>query len=154
MDRRADPAPPARLLRQRKKLQRKRPSFRRVESWRYKRVKDSWRRARGIDSKTRRKKKSGVKSPTSGYRSPKAVRSLHPCGLKVAKVVNERDLEDFDPKKHAIVLDRRLGNRKKLPLYESIQARGFRIINPPKFAKEPVVEELPEEGLEEDEEGD
>ena len=55
-----------RLMELRKRMNKKRPSFRRVESWRYKRVKDSWRKARGIDSKTRKKKKSGVKSPTVG----------------------------------------------------------------------------------------
>jgi len=51
-----------RLIGLRKKINKKRPSFRRVESWRYKRVKDSWRKARGIDSRTRIKSKSGVKS--------------------------------------------------------------------------------------------
>ena len=46
-----------RLMELRKKMNKTRPSFRRVESWRYKRVKDPWRKARGIDSKTRKKKK-------------------------------------------------------------------------------------------------
>ena len=67
-----------RLMELRKEINKKRPSFRRVESWRYKRVKDSWRKARGIDSKTRKKKKLGVKSPTMGYRGPKKVRGIHP----------------------------------------------------------------------------
>ncbi|MHA2289706.1 MAG: eL32 family ribosomal protein, partial [Promethearchaeota archaeon] len=39
-----------RLHRIRKNLKRKRPNFRRYESWRYKRVPERWRRARGIDS--------------------------------------------------------------------------------------------------------
>ncbi|MBD3254485.1 MAG: 50S ribosomal protein L32e, partial [Candidatus Lokiarchaeota archaeon] len=55
------------LLELRKKMKKKRPKFRRVESWRYKRVKDSWRRAKGIDSQTRKKTKSGVKMPNVGY---------------------------------------------------------------------------------------
>ncbi|MFX1338225.1 MAG: eL32 family ribosomal protein [Promethearchaeota archaeon] len=46
-----------RLLEIRKNIKKKKPSFRRVESWRYIRVKDSWRKARGIDSQTRKKKK-------------------------------------------------------------------------------------------------
>ena len=60
-----------RLLEIRKRMKKKRPSFRRVESWRYVRVKDSWRKARGIDSQTRKKTKTGVRSPSVGYRSPK-----------------------------------------------------------------------------------
>ena len=70
-----------RLLELRKKMKAKRPSFRRVESWRYVRVKDPWRKARGIDSRTRIKSKSGVKSPSTGYRTPKKVRGLHPSCL-------------------------------------------------------------------------
>ena len=46
------------LIELRQKMKKKRPSFRRVESWRYKRVKDSWRKARGIDSQTRMKTKT------------------------------------------------------------------------------------------------
>jgi len=56
-----------RLLGIRKNMKKKKPSFRRVESWRYVRVKDPWRKARGIDSQSRMKNKSGVKSPSVGY---------------------------------------------------------------------------------------
>ena len=78
----------------RKKKKRKNPSFRRVESWRYKRVKDSWRKARGIDSKTRKKKISGVKSPSVGYRSPKKVRGLHPSGYEEKRIVTLDDIKN------------------------------------------------------------
>ena len=37
---------------------RKKPKFRRQESWRYKRVPDKWRRPHGIDSKMRKKVKN------------------------------------------------------------------------------------------------
>ncbi len=71
-----------RLLKLRKEIQKKKPSFRRIESWRYKRVNGGWRKARGIDSDTRQKLKSGVKSPNVGYRAPRKVRGLHPSGLQ------------------------------------------------------------------------
>jgi len=117
------------LLELRKKIKSKRPSFRRVESWRYKRVKDSWRKARGIDSKTREKRKSGVKSPSVGYRGPKAIRGLHPSGLEDVRVVNIEEVKNLNPKKHAIKISRRLGAKKRIALIDYAQERNFRILN-------------------------
>lgn len=117
------------LLKLRKKMKKKKPSFRRVESWRYKRVKDSWRKARGIDSQTRKKTKSGVKSPNVGYRTPKHIRGLHPSGYEEIRVITKNDLEGLNPKKHALKISSRLGVRKKIPLIDYAQSRGFKILN-------------------------
>lgn len=118
-----------RLMKLRKKLKKKRPSFRRVESWRHKRVKDSWRKARGIDSQTRMKTKSGVKSPNVGYRSPKAVRGLHPSGYEEVRVITKKDLEGLNPKKQALTISGRLGARKRMNLIDYAQKKGFKILN-------------------------
>jgi len=117
------------LMELRKKMKKKRPKFRRVESWRYKRVKDSWRKARGIDSQTRKKTKSGVKSPNVGYRTPKEVRGLHPSGYEEVRVITKKDLEGLNPKQHAIKISSRLGTRKRIPLIDYAQKRGFKILN-------------------------
>jgi large subunit ribosomal protein L32e len=113
----------------RKNMNRKRPSFRRVESWRYKRVKDSWRKARGIDSKTREKKKSGVKSPTIGYRGPKKVRSLHPSGYEEVRISTLDDLTNLNKNKHALKISGKLGAKKRIVLTDYCQKRGFKILN-------------------------
>jgi large subunit ribosomal protein L32e len=118
-----------RLMELRKKIDKKRPSFRRVESWRYKRVADSWRKARGIDSKTRKKKKSGVKSPTIGYRSPKKVRGLHPSGYREVLVSTIDDLKNLSKKKHALKISGKLGAKKRIVLTDYCQRRGFKILN-------------------------
>ena len=118
-----------RLLELRKLNKRKNPKFRRVESWRYKRVKDSWRKARGIDSQTRKKTKTGVKSPSVGYRSPKKVRGLHPSGYEEVRVTSIKDLKGLNNKKHAIKISGKIGARKRIPLVEYAQNRGFRILN-------------------------
>ena len=118
-----------RLLELRKIKKRKNPKFRRVESWRYKRVKDSWRKARGIDSQTRKKTKSGVKSPSVGYRGPKKIRGLHPSGYEEVRVTSIEDLEGLSNKKHAIKISGKLGTKKRIPLVEYAQNRGFRILN-------------------------
>lgn len=118
-----------RLLRIRKKIQKTKPSFRRIESWRYKRVHGGWRAAKGIDSDTRQKLKSGVKSPNVGYRSPKKVRGLHPSGLIEKNITNIDDLENLDPEIHGIMISARIGIKKRLQLVEDIQAKGFKVLN-------------------------
>lgn len=118
-----------RLMELRKNMNKKRPSFRRVESWRYKRVKDSWRKARGIDSKTRKKKKSGVKSPTIGYRGPKKVRGLHPSGYKEVRITTLDDLKKLNKNKHALKISGKLGVKKRITLTDYCQKRGFKILN-------------------------
>jgi len=118
-----------RLMELRKQKKRKNPKFRRVESWRYKRVKDSWRKARGIDSQTRKKTKSGVKSPSVGYRSPKKIRGLHPSGYEEVRVTSINDFKGLSNKRHAIKISGRLGTRKRIPLVEYAQNKGFKILN-------------------------
>lgn len=118
-----------RLMELRKNKKRKNPKFRRVESWRYKRVKDSWRKARGIDSQTRKKTKSGVKSPNVGYRSPKKVRGLHPSGYEEVRVTSIDDLKGLSNRKHVIKISGKLGTKKRISLIEYAQNRGFRILN-------------------------
>jgi large subunit ribosomal protein L32e len=113
----------------RKNMNKKRPSFRRVESWRYKRVKDSWRKARGIDSKTRKKKKSGVKSPSIGYRGPKKVRGLHPSGYNDVRITTPDDLKNLNRNKHALIISGNLGAKKRIALTDYCQKRGFKILN-------------------------
>jgi len=118
-----------RLIELRKKISKKRPSFRRVESWRYVRVKDSWRKARGIDSRTRIKSKSGVKSPSIGYRGPKKVRGLHPSGYEEVRVHSINDLIDLNNKKHAIKVSTKLGAKKRINVVDYAQSRGFKVLN-------------------------
>jgi large subunit ribosomal protein L32e len=144
-----------RLLEIRKNMKKKKPKFRRVESWRYGRVKDSWRKARGIDSQTRKKTKSGVKSPSVGYRSPKKIRGLHPSGYEEARVEVLSDLENLNPHKHAIKIASRLGARKRMEIIDNAQKKNFRILNIGVTQREmeeyEALLESSLEGLEEDE---
>ena len=152
-----------RLLEIRKRMKKKRPSFRRVESWRYVRVKDPWRKARGIDSQTRKKTKTGVKSPSAGYRTPKKIRGLHPSGYEQVEIHNLKELKDLDlnSKRHAIKISTRLGSRKRLEIIDWAQKRNFKILNLGISAREmdefeamletPIDELIEDDFLDEDE---
>lgn len=141
-----------RLFELRKKMKKQRPSFHRVESWRYKRVKTSWRKARGIDSKTRRKNKSGVKSPSVGYRTPKKIRGIHPSGYEEIRVFTIKDLENLNKNKHALKISSRLGAKKRITLVETAQRKGFKVLNLGISQQElESFESMLESSLEEDE---
>ena len=118
-----------RLLRIRDQKKRKQPAFDRVESWRRVKVKERWRKARGLDNKTRRKTKTGVKSPEAGYRNPKKIRGLHPSGLEDILVMHPSELESLDPKLHGIRVSAKLGSRKRIQLIETAREKGFHVFN-------------------------
>jgi large subunit ribosomal protein L32e len=129
---------------------RKKPKFRRQESWRYKRVGDTWRKPHGIDSKMRKKVKGWPVSPTVGYRSPKKTRGLHPSGFVETRVQSVKDLGGIDPELQAIRIARTVGGRKRVEIIALAEEKGIHVLNP-RTAREP--EELKEgEELEETEE--
>ncbi len=136
-------------LRKRKQAKDKKPDFRRQESWRYKRVKESWRRPRGIDSKMRKKVKGWPSSPTVGYRSPKETRQLHPSGYEEIIIKNVDDVRKVDPETQAIRIAHQIGGRKRVEISAMADELKIHVLNPTKAME---LEERAEEGLEPSEE--
>jgi len=129
---------------------RKKPKFRRQESWRYKRVEDTWRKPRGIDSKMRKKVKGWPPSPAIGYRNHKKKRGLHPSGFVEIRVQSVEDLGEIDPELQAIRIARTVGSRKRVDILALAEEKGIHVLNP-RTSQEP--EEFKEsEELEEIEE--
>ena len=126
----------------------KKPKFRRQESWRYKRVPDKWRRPHGVDSKMRKKVKGWPASPTTGYRSPKKNRGMHPSGFMEARVHAIEDLGGIDPELQAIRIAHTVGTRKRLEIIALAEERGIHVLNSKK-TRESVEEsnELDEKNL-------
>jgi large subunit ribosomal protein L32e len=118
-----------RFLTVRKTLKAKKPDFVRQESWRYKRVKSSWRRPRGIDSKMRVQKKGWPKSVDTGYRSPKAVRGLHPSGFEEVIVHTMKDLGGINAHKQAARIAHTVGKRKRATIIEKAEALKIHVLN-------------------------
>jgi large subunit ribosomal protein L32e len=132
-------------LRDRERIKGKKPDFRRQESWRYKRVEESWRRPRGIDSKMRKKKKGWPRSVEVGYRSPKKTRNLHPSGYVEALVYNVDDVEEVDSKTQVIRIAHTVGMRKRVEISARAEERGIRVLNPRETKEPEEVEEEPKE---------
>lgn len=128
MKKRDEPA-----LKLRERINSKRPKFRRQETWRYKRLsgkKEKWRKAEGVDSKMRMKKKGWPKSPEVGYRGPKKVRNLHPSGYEEVIVFNADDLDNVDPKTQVVRIAHVVGAKKRVEISARAEEKGVRILNP------------------------
>jgi large subunit ribosomal protein L32e len=120
----------SRLRKIRNNLKIKRPEFKRVESWRYKRVKERWRRARGIDSKTRKKKKGWPISPSVGFRSPKKIRYESSAGKDEVLIYSPLDLSLIDSSRQIGRIARTIGLKKKEKIITDAELLNIRIINP------------------------
>ena len=153
-----------RLMRLKKKMSQKRPHFRKFESWRLVRIKDYWRKPKGIDNKMRQKRKGWPRTVNMGYRSPKAVRHLHPSGKEEVAVFNVGDLTIVDPETQVARIGGTVGRRKRRFILKEALELGIRILNPgdidleeeavedESVEEEAVPEEVEEEPLEEEEE--
>src|SRR5437899_6018744 len=85
------------------------PEFRRQESWRYKRVKENWRRPRGVTSKMRKEESGFPAKVKNGYGSAGSTRGLHPRGLVDMLVWREVELEKLNPRIHIVRIAARVG---------------------------------------------
>jgi large subunit ribosomal protein L32e len=143
-----------RLMKLRKRINKKRPHFKRFESWRFVRIKDQWRKPRGIDNKMRTEESGWPKSVKIGYRGPAAVRGLHSTGKEEVMVCNPKDVEDVDVETQVARIGGSVGGRKREAILEKAKELNVHILNPgieePLDEFEELVTEDDEELIEED----
>lgn len=119
-----------RLIKIKKKINKKRPKFRRFESWRYVRIKNHWRKPRGIDNKMRTKESGWPKSVKVGWGSPSLVKHLHPSGKEEVLVWNTADLEKINRETQVIRIGGSVGSRKKEEIVRKSNEINIKILNP------------------------
>ena len=139
------------LVALREKVKARKPDFVRQESWRYVRVKESWRKPKGMDSKMRLQKKGWPPIVKVGYRGPSKARGLHPSGFREVLVHNVEELEKLNPATQAARIASTVGLRKKLEIMERARELGIYVLNPPRLPVE-EMEFMPEEEMKELEE--
>ena len=118
----------SRLLEQRRAVGK--PQFNRQDYHKKKRTPTSWRRPRGGLSKQRRGIKGKGPKVEAGYRTPKAVRGLHPSGFEEVRVENTDDLEGVDGDRQAVRIGSTVGARKRERIEELAEEDGIRVLNP------------------------
>ena len=130
---------PKEMILLKEEISKKRPKFIRQESWRYRRIKEMWRKPKGIDSKMRLRVKGWPALVKVGYRGPSIARKLHPSGFHDTLVHNMRELEKINSKTDAARLASTLGTRKRLILLARAKELGIKVLNP--IAHRPKKEE-------------
>lgn len=93
-----------------------------------KRVKDNWRKPRGIDSKKREKIKYVGKEPNIGWKNPKSIRGLHPSGFREILVSNLDDIEGID-NNMLIRIRGCVGKKKREEIIKKAEKLGIKILN-------------------------
>lgn len=122
------------LLRLRRRLKSRKPEFKRY-CWdrKLKLRRKSWRKPRGLDNSMRMEyggKWSGRKRVKVGFKSPLAVRGLHPSGYEDVLVYSPEEIEKLDPKRQAVRIASCVGLRKRLEIEKKANERGLKILNP------------------------
>jgi large subunit ribosomal protein L32e len=137
-----------RNLKLRRRMKQRKPKFVRPESWRYVRIKENWRRPRGLDHKVRIKYDGWPPGVSIGYRGPKTTRGLHPSGYREVLVYNVEGLEGIDPKIQVVRIAHTVGKRKKARILAEAKKKKLTVLN----LKEaiPKEEKVAEEKVEEE----
>lgn len=117
------------LLELRNMLKRKKPRFRGQENYKKVRIKERWRKPKGLNSKVRQNKAGKPAQVSSGYRSPRLVRGLTRDGLRPIMVHCLSDLAKIKSKEEGIVISANVGTRKKIDIIKEAQKKGMVIIN-------------------------
>ncbi|MDE1860909.1 MAG: hypothetical protein KGH72_04310 [Candidatus Micrarchaeota archaeon] len=95
-----------------------------------KRIKDRWRRQRGIDNKKRVKKKESGPTPSIGYKNGAEVRYHRPDGSTESLVHNEMELMTLIGMKNVSArLAHDISRRKRFALQKVADQHGIRIVN-------------------------
>src|SRR4030043_1292200 len=136
---------PERALRLKKRMKQKKPNFVRPESWRYVRIKENWRRPRGLDHKVRLMYDGWPPGVSIGYRSPKATRGLHPSGYREVLVFNVEELKNVDPKTQAIRIAHTVGKRKRVKILAEAKRKRLTILNVTTIKEKAAAEKEPTE---------
>lgn len=117
------------IIRSETALTSKRIKFRRIESWRYKRVGENWLRPKGGASRMRKKMKGWPRVVSIGYGTKKSQRGLHSSGFKEVLVFHPHQLEELKQGVEAIRVAAAVGGRKRATIIDKADKLGFKILN-------------------------
>ncbi|NPA38684.1 MAG: 50S ribosomal protein L32e [Candidatus Nanohaloarchaeota archaeon] len=119
------------LVKLRKELKKRIPTFKRVNASRYEsKLGDKWRKQRGRHNKIRRGIKGAGSKVSVGYGTQKDARHLHPAGYEEIKVESLKDLDKVkDTNTQAVRIASSVGLKKRLEILREAKKRGIYVLN-------------------------
>jgi large subunit ribosomal protein L32e len=93
------------------------------------RVKDEWRKPRGIDNKQRTRVRYMPEMPSIGWRGKKTERDIHPSGLKEVLVHNVSEVQALKGNKIAVRISASVSKRKKGDMVKAAQKLELKVLN-------------------------
>jgi large subunit ribosomal protein L32e len=105
--------------------------FKRHQSDRYKTVKESWRKPKGIDNRVRRRFKGQLPMPKIGYGSCRATKHMLPSGHYKIVINNLKDLEMMTmfSRSHCAEVAHGVSARKRIDLAKRAKELSIKLTN-------------------------
>jgi len=104
-------------------------TFSRQDSHKKKGVGTRWRKPRGLHSKMRLEKRGYNKIVKVGYKSPVSVRDRDKKGKEISFIKSVSELKNCNKDNQSIIIDGKLGWKKKKTLLDEAVKGGFTILN-------------------------
>jgi len=114
------------------KKKKRRPHFARPEHYKFKKLKDVWRRPTGIDSKQIEEKRGKPKIPKIGYKKSNLVTGLHPFGFRPVIVHNINEVKKLNPTIDGAIIAKSIGRKKRNEIIKIANTSRITILNPRK----------------------
>ena len=87
-----------------------------------------WRRPRGRDNEKKMQKKADGQHPSTGHKTMRAIRFLHPSGLPEKMIYNEDSFNEND-KNFVLRISGTVGNKKRIKIAEKAEKLGLKLLN-------------------------
>lgn len=123
------------LLEIRKKIKGKKPVFIRQDAHKKPKIGWKWRRPKGIHSKMRLRKKGYRRCVEIGWGTNKKIKNFDKSGLKIRLISSIKDLNDINPDTEGIIISKRIGLKKRIPLLKKTEEMKIRVLNVKDVAK-------------------
>lgn len=105
--------------------------FNRFQSDRFKRVKKSWRKPKGIDNRVRKKYSGAIKMPNKGYGTDKLAKHMVHGGFRLVQVRNVDDLLPLvsNNKFYCAEVEHSVGAKKRIEIFYKAMEYGIFVTN-------------------------